>query len=63
EMLGLMLPICREFGEERVLLTCDQDNLASKRTILKNGGVMENAVEADVGLSACGVIERYWIQL
>ena len=63
EMLALLLPICKAFGEEKVLLTCDEDNTASRRTIMKNGGVLENAIEDDVGLSECGVIERYWIRL
>ena len=63
EMLALLLPVCKAFGEEKVLLTCDEDNTASRRTIMKNGGVLENAIEDDVGLSECGVIERYWIRL
>ena len=63
EMLRLLLPVCREYGEEKVLLTCDQDNEASRRTIVRNGGVMENEVTDDVGLSECGVIQRYWITL
>ncbi len=63
EMLRLMLDVCRAQGEERVLLCCDKDNLASKRTILKNGGVLENEVRDDAGLTECGVIERYWITL
>ena len=63
EMLRLLLPVCREFGEEKVLLTCDKDNEASRRTIVRNGGIMENEVTDDVGLSECGVIQRYWITL
>lgn len=63
EMLGLILPICREFGEERVLLTCDKDNQASRRTIISNHGILENEVEDTVGLGHCGVIQRYWISL
>ena len=39
EMLSLLLPKCSEAGENRVLLTCDADNEASRRTIIKNGGV------------------------
>ncbi len=58
-----ILPICREFGEERVLLTCDKDNEASRRTIISNHGVLENEVEDTVGLGQCGVIQRYWISL
>ena len=63
EMLRLLLPICRAYGETRVLLTCDKNNDASRRTILKNGGVLENEVKDDVGLSDCGIIQRYWIAL
>lgn len=63
EMLRLLLPICREFGESRVLLTCDSDNEASRRTILKNGGVLENEVQDTVGLSKSGLIQRYWISI
>lgn len=62
-MLRMILPICREYGETRVLLTCDQDNDASRRTIIKNGGVLENEVVDTVGLSQCGIIQRYWIDL
>ena len=63
EMLKLRLPICREYGESRVLLCCDKENDGSRRTILKNGGVLENEVEDAVGLCGGGTIERYWINL
>lgn len=63
EMLGLILPVCREFGEKQVLLTCDKDNEASRRTIISNYGVLENEVEDTVGLGQCGVIQRHWITL
>ena len=61
EMLRLMLDLCRIYGEKRVLLTCDSDNTASEKTILKNGGVLENEIEDTVGLSRCGRLRRYWI--
>ena len=63
EMLGLLLPICRDFGENRVLLTCDKTNEASRKTILKNGGVLENEVADTAGLGNSGIIQRYWISL
>ena len=62
-MLGLILPVCREFGEKQVLLTCDKDNEAYRRIIISNQGVLENEVEDTVGLGQCGVIQRYWITL
>ena len=61
EMLRLILPICRKFGENRVLLTCDKNNKASQKTIIKNGGVLEKEIIDTVGLSESGVIQRYWI--
>ena len=63
EMLRLLLDVCRAYGEKKVLLCCDKDNVASRQTILKSGGVLENEVRDDVGLTKSGVIERYWITL
>lgn len=63
EMLRQLLPLCRASGEARVLLTCDKNNEASRRTIVKNGGMLENEVPDDVGLGNSGIIQRYWISL
>lgn len=63
EMLKLILPVCREFGENRILVTCDKENEASRRTIIKNGGVLENEVTDTTGLSKSGIIQRYWISI
>jgi predicted acetyltransferase len=37
--LGLLLPIVRARGLPRLLVTCDEDNPASRRVIERNGGV------------------------
>ena len=63
EMLRLMLDICIAYGEKKVLLTCDKDNDASRLTIIKNGGKLENEIIDDVSLGRCGIIQRYWITL
>lgn len=63
EMLQLMLEKCRELGADKVLLTCDKKNTASSKTILYNGGVLENEVVDEAGLSESGIIQRYWILL
>lgn len=63
EMLRLILPICREFGESKVLLTCDKKNEASQKTIVKNGGVLEKEIPDTVGLGESGIIQRYWISI
>ena len=64
EQLRLTLEKCRAAGEDRVLLTCDhQGNPGSEKTILANGGVLENEVEDTPGLGNSGRIRRYWITL
>lgn len=57
-MLALALDRCRGLGLNRVLVTCDRLNVASARTILANGGVLENEVPQDGR-----VTQRYWIDL
>lgn len=60
QMLRKCLEVCRESGMEKVLITCDVDNTASRRTILANGGVYECTVhEPEEGET----LERYWIIL
>lgn len=63
EQLRLALETYRAAGEKKVLVTCDRDNPGSEKTILANGGVMENEVEDVPGLGECGYIRRYWITL
>ena len=49
--------IKRKLGIQKVLMVCDKDNIGSAKSIINNGGVLENEVEVD------GVIEqRYWIE-
>jgi predicted acetyltransferase len=38
--LRLMLPVARDVGLARIEITCDEDNEASRRVIVKNGGVL-----------------------
>ena len=58
EMLGLVLQKCRAWDIQRVLITCDKDNPASARTIIRIGGILENEVIHD-GI----ILQRYHIQL
>ena len=55
-MIALALEECRRLGIGRVLMTCDKRNIASARTIQKNGGVLENEVDNDGE-----IVQRYWI--
>lgn len=60
EMLRQCLVHCRALGLDRVLITCEQNNEGSRRTILANGGVYENTVlEPNENL----YLQRYWISL
>ena len=58
-----MLDKCKEFGKDKVLLTCDKENIASRKTIIANGGILENTIEDKVGLSKSGLIERYNVEM
>ncbi len=58
-ILRLSLDIARDqLGLERVLVTCDDDNPGSIRTIEGNGGILEDIV---VGPDPEKPIRRYWI--
>lgn len=61
QMLQLQLEKCREFGENKVLLTCDKDNEASRRTIIGNGGILENEIVQVPDAKDHGIVQRYWI--
>ena len=63
EMLRLALNRCNELNLEKVLISCDKKNEASRKTIIANGGIMENEVSDDVGIGDSGIIQRYWINL
>lgn len=44
---------------KRVLVTCDEENEGSKKTIIKNGGVLENIFEQPGKVNKM----RYWIDI
>jgi predicted acetyltransferase len=51
-MLRAALPVAHQLGIERALITCDWDNVGSRKTIEANGGVFEDRR---------GVKLRYWV--
>jgi len=58
KMIGLALEECRMLGIDRVLMVCDKQNIGSAKSIINNGGVLENEIVVD------GITEqRYWIDL
>lgn len=59
--LGLVLDEARALGLERVLITCDEDNGASARTIESQGGELQDVIDA--AAYGYGLTRRYWIKL
>lgn len=53
-MLGAALPIAAQLGIDRVLVSCDEDNVASRRVIESNGGLPDGACRGKL---------RFWIGL
>lgn len=50
--LRMMLPVCAGLGIDPVLVTCDPDNVGSRRAIEANGGVYEDTRQGK---------RRYWL--
>lgn len=57
-MIALALDECKKLGIDKVLMCCDKNNIGSAKSIMKNGGVLENEVEEDGHIQ-----QRYWIAL
>lgn len=60
KILELALIEAKKIGLEKVLVTCDEDNIVSQKIIEQNGGVLENAIQARENEPKT---ERYWITL
>ena len=58
EMLRLNLQKCKDRNMDKVMITCDRDNIASEKAILANSGVYEKEVLVDGEY-----MKRYWITL
>lgn len=58
QMIGLALEECRKMGIKKVLMVCDRDNIGSAKSIMKNGGILENEL-----LEGDKIVQRYWIDL
>jgi len=59
KMIALAIPECKKLGINKILLTCDKDNIGSAKSIINNGGIFEkDFIDSD------GTIEsRYWIEV
>ena len=59
EMIRLSLIECKKLGIQRVLMVCDKTNVGSIKSIIKNGGALENEFVDKDGKT----YQRYWIEL
>jgi len=59
KILHLALQKCQELNIEKALVTCNSDNTASEKVIIKNGGIKENEFLEDNGT----IVYRYWIDI
>ena len=62
KILELGLIKARKMGLDKVLITCDDDNLGSSGVIENNGGVLENIIENIIDGKKIHT-KRYWITL
>lgn len=58
KLVCLGLEKCHELKIEKVLMVCQKENIASMKTIVKNGGILENEVIHDDK-----IMKRFWINL
>ncbi len=56
--IGLALQECKKFEIDKVLITCESWNIPSAKSIINNGGVLENEVEVEGKM-----FQRYWIDI
>ena len=57
-MLRLNLKNCKNYGLDKVLITCNSNNTASEKTIIANGGKFEKEIDVE-GRK----MKRYWVYL
>ena len=55
----LALKYCLDKKIDRVLITCDKNNIGSARTIINSGGILENELIEEDG----SICQRYWIEV
>lgn len=61
EAMRQVLRQAKEEGYGRVMLTCDDDNVGSIRTIEGAGGELEDVIEAPQ--AGQPLVRRYWIDV
>lgn len=58
QMVKLILKSAKKLNIDKLLITCSQDNIGSKKVILNNGGVFEKTFDNNGD-----IVERYWLSI
>ena len=58
KMIALALEECKKLNIDRVLMVCSKYNIGSAKSIINNGGIIENEIINDDGT----IDQRYWIE-
>ena len=57
--LYLGLKYCLDNNIDKVLITCNKENIGSAKTIINCGGILENEILEEDG----NLLQRYWIDV
>ena len=57
KQLALLLEKCKQLDINRVLITCDKDNVGSAKVAMNNGATLEDQIIENDG----NILQRYWI--
>ncbi len=58
-ILAESLKFLSSLGVERALITCDEENIASRKVILNNGGIQDISYNREDG----NITNRFWIDM
>lgn len=61
-MLALALKKTKRFGLKKVMITCDEDNVGSRKIIQASGGILEDIIETKLNPDKKSTM-RWWIRL
>ena len=57
-MICLALDECKRLNIKQILMTCNKKNVGSVKSIINNGGILENEI-----INNGNIEQRYWIKL
>ena len=63
QMLKLALEFCKELGLDKVLIDCNDANIASAKTMLKCGAIFDREQKIPLDDGGVETIHQYWINL